>query len=204
MLCLMSLQSSLGHPRATSPGHGAEITLSTQGPQAPTAGTACTGSSHLLSPLCLRVVVQEGPFQHRGHDSEALPSLELRCEGQELRVHHILLLIPTDQHQQLRPGRRVLQSVPTASLSLPQKPPIPISLPSLTSSFWCAGAPPPIAAGRSGLHSGTGPGSHHPTPSPPCRNQQHIRHAHGSGHRAPHCHPGASWDKHPGGTEQPH
>lgn len=34
-------------------------------------------SSHLLRSLRLRVVVQEGPFQHRGHNGEALACFEL-------------------------------------------------------------------------------------------------------------------------------
>lgn len=35
------------------------------------------GSSHLLGFLRLWVVVQEGPFQHRGHNGEALACFEL-------------------------------------------------------------------------------------------------------------------------------
>lgn len=115
----------------TSPIHGAEVPLGSWGrPWAPTAGRSqpgavsspSAGSSHLLCPLRLRVVVQEGPFQHGGHDGEPFASLELRCEGQELRVHHVLLLIPADQDQQLRPGRTVLQSVPAPR---PAPPPLP-------------------------------------------------------------------------------
>lgn len=45
----------------------------------------------------------------------------------------------------------------------------------LTSSSWCGGALPPAAAGHSGQHSATAPGSRHPTPSPPCSTGQRLR-----------------------------
>lgn len=61
-------------------------------------------AAHLLGLLGLHMLVQEGALQHGAHDGQAPAGLELRREGEQAGVLHVLLGVQVQQHQHLGPG----------------------------------------------------------------------------------------------------
>ena len=59
--------------------------------------------THLLCPLGLGMVIQKGALKDRAHNGQALPCLELGGQREQLWMDHVLVLVHTYQHQQLRP-----------------------------------------------------------------------------------------------------
>ena len=70
-------------------------------------------AAHLLGLLGLHMLVQEGALQHRAHNGQAPASLELRREGEQAGVLHVLLSVQVQQHQYLGPGGGLPQQLST-------------------------------------------------------------------------------------------
>lgn len=83
----------------------------------------CPASAHLLCPLSLRVVVQKGALQDRAHNGQTLPCLELGGQGEQLGVHHVLILVHAHQHQQLGPEEDAGSRDPPPTPHPPTRPP---------------------------------------------------------------------------------